>query len=133
MRSIELNSKTLKILLLVILVTLGFYTKYYTGPGHEFVHNYLGGIIYVIFWIIFFSTLIPKATPFKVTVWVFLVTSLIEFTQIIHTPFLDHLREYILFRALFGSTFNPFDFIGYFAGAVIGFSMQVIVSKRNNT
>ncbi|NVO08529.1 MAG: DUF2809 domain-containing protein [Bacteroidales bacterium] len=111
----------LKFALLLFLVLIGILTKFYNGFGFEFVHNHLGGLIYVVFWILFFSIIFPKTTPLKTSIWVFIVTTIIEFTQLIHTPILDKFREYFLFRALFGSIFNPIDLIYYLLGAFLGF------------
>lgn len=107
--------------LLLFLIFIGILTKFYSGFGFEFVHNHLGGLIYVIFWILFFSIIFSKSTSLKISIWVFIITSIIEFTQLIHTPILDKFREYFLFRALFGCTFNPTDFIYYLLGAFLGF------------
>ncbi len=115
----------------VLLLALGIATKFYSGIASEFIHNHLGGVIYVLFWILFFSIIFPKFSNLKLSIWVFLATSAIEFTQLIHTPFIDSLREYFVIRALMGSTFNPFDFIGYLVGAVLGYILLVITEKKS--
>jgi hypothetical protein len=110
----------IKLSLAIILVPIGLLTKAYSGIGVEFIHNHLGGVIYVIFWILLFSFLFPTYSPCKLTLWVFLVTCGIEFTQLINTSTLELLRRNFFFRALLGNTFNPFDFICYLVGALLG-------------
>ncbi|NOU18337.1 MAG: DUF2809 domain-containing protein [Bacteroidales bacterium] len=105
-------------------------TKFYKGFGFEFIQNHLGGVIYVVFWILFFSIIFPKFSILKLSIGVFLVTSAIEFTQLIHTPFLDSLREHFVIRALMGSTFNPFDFIWYLVGALLGYLTISLFFKK---
>ena len=115
---------------MLILIPIGITTKLYHGTGEGFIHNHLGGAIYVIFWIFFFSIFFPKNSYFKLTAWVFSVTCLIEFTQLIHATSLEWLREYFIVRALFGSAFNSYDFIWYFVGAIIGYII-ITVLKAN--
>ena len=121
----------LKSALLLFLILIGILTTFYNGFGFEFVHNHLGGVIYVVFWILFFSNIFPKYTPIKMSILVFIVTTIIEFTQLIHVHILDKFREHFLFRALFGSIFNMGDFIWYLLGVVIGCLVLKSISKKN--
>jgi hypothetical protein len=124
------TDKIIKIILAIILIPIGVVTKLYSGIGSEFVHNHLGGIIYVIFWILLFSTLFPKYPIYKLVFLVLFITCCLELTQIIQNPFLSRLRENFFFRALFGSSFNMEDFVYYFLGAIVGFII-VYVIKTN--
>ena len=124
------NSTTfLKLIIVIILIPIGILTKVYSGIGSEFVTNYLGGVIYVVFFIVLASLVFPKASSRKVSLIVLYVTCLLEFSQLIHTPTLDQFRRNFVFRAIFGSTFNPFDFIWYFIGAISGFFLVLFVNK----
>jgi hypothetical protein len=115
------NLTTLKKLsLIIILIPIGLLTKVYSGIGSEFVSNYLGGVIYVVFFIVLASLVFPKSGPIKISIIVLCVTCLIEFSQLNHSPALELFRKNFIFRTLFGSTYNPFDFIWYFVGALAG-------------
>jgi hypothetical protein len=118
-----------KLSLAIILVPIGLLTKVYSGIGVEVIHNHLGGVIYVIFWILLFSFIFPTYSPCKLTLWVFLVTCGIESTQLINTSTLELLRKNFFFRALFGNTFNPFDFICYLVGALLGLFTIFFIDK----
>lgn len=111
----------IRIISVLLFIAVGIATKFYSGPGYEFIHNHLGGTIYVVFWILLFSIIFPNYSTLKLSFWVFLATCAIEFTQLIQSPFLEKLRENFVIRALIGSTFNPFDFIWYLVGAVLGY------------
>ena len=119
----------IKIILLVILIVLGICTKYYHGVASGFVNNHLGGIIYVIFWILFFSLILPGQKPFKIALWVFVVTCVIEFTQLFHPVYLEKLREYFVFRTLLGNSFNLWDIVFYIPGAIIGYIVLILIQK----
>jgi hypothetical protein len=125
------KSVLIKCAILLLLFGVGILTKNKIFADSGFIRNHLGGIVYVVFWIIFFSILFFKAAPFKISLWVFVVTSGIEYTQLIHTPALDLYRTKFVFQALFGSTFNGFDLFWYFVGAVCGFLiLQVFNTLR---
>jgi len=120
---------SIKIILLVVLIVLGISTKFYHGVASGFVHNHLGGIFYVIFWILFFSLILPGQKPIKITFWVFMVTCVIECTQLYHGLYVDKLREYFVFRALFGNSFNPFDILFYLVGALAGYFLLILINR----
>lgn len=118
-----------KLFLVIILIPIGLLTKVYSGVGSDFVTNYLGGTIYVMFFIFLTSLVFPNETPIKISSAVLCVTCLLEFSQLIQISFLNSLRKYFIIRALIGSVFNVFDLIFYFIGAFIGFSILNIVRK----
>jgi glycopeptide antibiotics resistance protein len=118
-----------KLSLVIILIPIGILTKVYAGIGSEFITNYLGGVIYVVFFIVLTSLVFPKASSRKISLIILCVTCMLEFSQLIHNPTLDQLRKNFVFRALFGSTFNPFDFIWYFVGAITGFFLVLFINK----
>lgn len=124
-----LNTNTfLKLSLVIILIPIGLLTKAYSGIGSEFVTNYLGGVVYVVFFIMLASSVFPKASPLKISLIVLCITCLLELSQLIHTPTLELFRKNFVFRALFGSTFNPFDFIWYSVGALCGLFLVLFVN-----
>jgi hypothetical protein len=124
------NSTTSKKLsLVIILIPIGLLTKVYSGIGNEFVSNYLGGVIYVVFFIVLVSLVFPRSVPIKISLIVLCITCLIEFSQLIHIPTLELFRKNFIFRTLFGSTFNPFDFIWYFVGALAGLLLVSFIVK----
>jgi hypothetical protein len=123
------STKIIKTLLVIILIPIGLLTKVYSGIGSEFVANYLGGIIYVIFFILLASLVFPKVTSLKISFYILCITCLLEFSQLIQVSFLNNLRKYFIIRALIGSAFNVFDFVFYFIGAFLGFGILSLISK----
>ena len=119
-----------KIFLIIVLILIGLLTKGYTGFGSEFVTNYLGGIIYVVLFIMMASLIFPNADPFKISLTILSITCLIEFSQLIQNDLLNSLRTHFLIRLLIGSVFNIFDFIFYVIGAVIGYGLLGMLKNR---
>jgi hypothetical protein len=119
-----------KAIILVLLIPIGLYTKIYTGMGHQFVGNSLGGIIYVIFFIMLASLLFPSAPPIKLSFIVLCITCLLELSQLIQNDILNRLRTRFIFRALFGSVFNTSDFLFYVFGALLALGILLVLKKR---
>ncbi|MCF7920674.1 MAG: DUF2809 domain-containing protein [Candidatus Cloacimonetes bacterium] len=104
---------------LIALIALGIFFKYYNGILQEFINNSLAGLVYVIFWCVFFRMIFLKTQSWKITVSVTITTCLLEFLQLWHPPFLEYLRHFWLGKALLGTTFNRSDFIWYFTGGFL--------------
>lgn len=107
------------LLSLLIVSLLGLGSKYYRGWGDNWLNNSLAAVWYEVFWCLFFLALFPKKIIF-IPIGVFIMTSLLEFLQLWHPPFLQLLRSSTLGRLLLGTTFSEWDFFYYAIGCVIG-------------
>lgn len=118
---------------LAVVTPLGFATKFYTGPGSEWVVNEAGGLLYVVFWILVVQMLFPRVSPLRTALAVTAVTSALEFGQLWHPPFLERIRATFLGRALIGATFAWSDFPYYAAGAVVGYGVARALTGRRRS
>jgi len=105
---------------LILVSFLGISTKLYSGPGQDWIHHYSGGIFYEIFFCLLIALLLPSLGLWKIGTIVFSGTSLIEFLQLYHSPWLQYWRSIWIGKALLGTTFNVMDFPYYFLGCVVG-------------
>ena len=112
--------RTFVLLSLLILTPLGFATKFYSGPGGVFVNLYLGGILYVMFWMLVLHLVWPDADPLRSGIIVLTITGMLEIMQLWHAPFLESIRASFLGRTLIGTGFDWLDFLFYFGGMVAG-------------
>ncbi len=110
-------------LALAVVVPLGFATKL---TDAELVRGYLGGVLYVVFWILLVLLVRPRLRPGSVAVVVFLATCALEAAQLWHPPWLERLRATFLGHALLGSTFSWWDFPCYAAGAALGLGIAAL-------
>jgi hypothetical protein len=117
-------------IILLILVPLGFYSKFYSGPASHWVHDYAGDILYPIFWFYVLIFILPKIKPGVAAVSVFLFSTAIEFTQLLNTACLEHIRSTFLGRALIGTGFVPMDIAYYLVGCVLAIVLHSSVVKR---
>ena len=114
---------------LMILIPIGFYSKLYSGYGHEWVNNRLGGVFYEMFWCLVFYILFPKIKVFKIALTVCLITCLLEFAQLLNNDFLDIIRSNFIGQTIFGNSFTWNDFPYYFIGSFLGFLLLKLTNK----
>lgn len=105
---------------LVIIVPIGFYSKFYSGPYSEWVNDSLGGIFYEIFWCLLVFLFIYPRKLWLIPACVFIITCCLEFLQLWHPPFLEFLRSHFIGRAILGTSFTWTDFPYYLIGSLIG-------------
>ncbi|SKB15577.1 conserved membrane hypothetical protein [Planktothrix sp. PCC 11201] len=101
---------------LIALIPIGLASKFYRGPLDLWFNNSVGGVFYVMFWVLLVVLINPKLSPGWVAFWVFIVTSSLEFAQLWKPPFLEGIRAYLLGRLLLGTTFSWWDFPYYIIG-----------------
>ena len=110
----------LVLLLLSITVLIGLTSKFYAGPGANWVNNSLSGVIYEIFWCLAVLSILPRSRVWMIATGVFLVTCLLEFLQLWHEAHLEVVRATFIGRALLGTSFTWLDFPYYVVGCGIG-------------
>lgn len=114
--------------LLSVVVFIGMCSKYYQGMFRSWVNNSFTGVVYVIFWCMFFS-LPGMWKPRNIAIGVFIVTCLIEFLQLLHTPFLASVRSTFLGGVMVGTVFQWSDFPYYAMGCFFGYLIIRALAK----
>jgi Protein of unknown function (DUF2809) len=105
---------------LLIVVPLGFYSKFYAGPAAYWVNHSVSGLWYEIFWCLLVLCFLPEGKAGLIASGVLLATCALEVLQLWHPPFLDYLRRSFLGRTLLGTSFAWSDFPYYVLGCGIG-------------
>ncbi len=105
---------------LLLLVPVGFATKFYAGPAAFWVNHRLGGVLYVAFWIGVVKLVRPAWPTSRVAWGVLAATCALEFSQLSDAWVLEAARRNFLGRTLVGTTFGWWDFPYYALGAWIG-------------
>ncbi|MEA3500444.1 MAG: DUF2809 domain-containing protein [Candidatus Marinimicrobia bacterium] len=117
----NLLQKKYTIIIIIILIPIGLYTKLYNGFASSWGHDSLGGIFYVIFWSLFFSVIFQKTKPLKITVIVFSITTFLEILQLWHPVFLEIIRDSFIGKAMLGTSFFLLDIFHYIIGFIASF------------
>jgi hypothetical protein len=105
---------------LLVIVPVGFYSKFYAGPAAIWVNNSLSGVFYEIFWCLLIFLFWGEGKPWIIAASVLVATCLLEFLQLWHPPFLEFMRSYFIGQAVLGTSFTWSDFPYYFLGCGIG-------------
>ena len=121
------------ILSLLVVTPFGFAFKLYTGPGDWWFNNYGAGVLYEIFWILLaFLFFHSRRSANLIPIYVFVITSILEFLQLWHPPLLEIIRSSFLGSALLGSTFVWWDFPHYVFGCLIGWLWIRVLQGRED-
>jgi len=115
------RQRLITVLILFVITPLGFFTKFYSGPAEDWVNNSFGGLLYEIFWCLVIAFLFTKIKPYKIALWVFFITCLLEILQLWHPSFLELVRNNFIGRTILGNSFNLMDFPYYFTGSILGY------------
>ncbi len=118
--------------ILLTLIPIGIYTKFYNGPFHIWVNDSLGGVFYEIFWIACLSLFIKRWPHTVITAAVFCTTTALEFMQLVHHPVLESVRATFLGQALIGNSFNFTDIYYYLIGCIIGWYALHVIYRFTN-
>ncbi|MCF7740795.1 MAG: DUF2809 domain-containing protein [Candidatus Marinimicrobia bacterium] len=102
---------------ILLLIPIGISTKFYDGYAKSWVNNSLSDILYVVFWTLILFSLRPSSNPYKICGLVFIISSIIEISQLWNFPIIIELRKGFIGKSLFGNTFIASDFLYYFLGS----------------
>jgi hypothetical protein len=119
-----------KITLMILILITALYTKEYRGEHQMMINNHIGGILYVLFGSLLFSVIFPSMKPYKSVLLALTITCLLEFVQWFRFPFMLELTKIKAFAYLLGNSFNPYDFIYYGIGALLGFMVLFLLSHH---
>jgi len=114
----------------VFITPVGFFTKFYLGPGSGWVQLYAGDIFYPVFWYFLFLTVFPHFNYLLLAGINLIFDALIEFTQLINTPLLASIRKNFLGRTIIGSGFDKNDLIYYIAGNILAIVIYCLLLHR---
>ena len=114
-------------LFLLVLVPTAYWLRF-KAPFTGTLRDASGGAAYVIFWSAFAMLLRPFLSIWKVVLWVLALTCTLEVLQLWHPAWLEAIRRTLPGRLVLGTTFDPFDFPPYFAGAAIALPLLWLFS-----
>jgi uncharacterized membrane protein YGL010W len=105
---------------ILIVVPLGYVVRFANLPNLAGLHDFLGGILYQVFWILAVLFFSPRSSIVKVAIAVCLAGWAIEFLQLWQPPFLQAMRATLPGRLILGNTFTLTDLPQYPIGSLVG-------------
>ncbi len=118
-------------LVIIALMVTGYWLRFYAPIDPQW-RDRSGGVAYVIFWILVYAWVRPKAPALLVAIAVLSITCCLEFLQQWHPAWLEAIRRTWPGRLILGTTFEWSDFPPYFVGAFIGFFLMRLFALRQN-
>lgn len=105
---------------LLLTVPLGLIVRFAPDPIPAEAGDFLGSVIYEVFWIQLWGFLYPQARLWQVAAWVCGLTCGIEVLQLWQPDWLQNIRATVPGRLVLGNSFNWSDFPAYFVGSAAG-------------
>ena len=139
--ALKCDRRVLILLCLMVITPLGLLSKAYTGIGQQWVQDYSGDILYEIFWCLVSFWFIPSVKDLnqlrnitiKIALWVFMITCVIEVSQLWFYLVPDAIRFSLIWRLLLGSGFAWWDFPHYALGSLIGWWVIERIGRIDNS
>lgn len=126
------NSRALKIILMVLVLITALYTKEYRGEYARIINTNIGGVFYVLFGSLLFSVLFPKMKFFWPVIIAFVITCSLEVIQYFRFQPMVELTRNKTMAYLFGTSFNPVDFIYYLVGAAVALAVLAMMKEEKS-
>jgi hypothetical protein len=128
---------------LALVVPVGFFFKFYDGPGRWFVTNWAASIAYEAFFVALVFVVMPRPERLaRIAVGVCLATIFLEFLQLWKPPWLQAIRSTFVGRSLLGNAFSWRDMPAYPLGCFLAWlairglvvrPAQTMPSKRSSS
>ncbi len=114
----------------ILVIGPGLFTRSRWMPRPNFVAEYGGDTLWalLVFWIVCF--LFPAMSTARVAIAAGIFSAAIEFSQILHAPWLDALRSTLFGRLVLGQGFLWSDLVCYAAGIAIGVLIEFALRAR---
>ncbi len=117
------RTRLIALVIVILLTPIGFYTKFYRGPGYNWVNSYTGDILYSMFWFFVLVFLRPRISAIKAAIIILIFSTVIEFSQLLSFPMLEKARDSFIGRTIFGVHFVPVDIIYYGIGCLLALGL----------
>lgn len=125
------RNRWLCLVLLALTVLCGLASREFAARLPAFVAAHAGDCLWTVAVYLVVSILFPSWPPFHVFALAVAASFLVEFSQLLDTPFLDAIRQTRLGRLLLGSGFLWVDLLRYLVGAACAFTIDTSLALRN--
>ncbi len=124
------DARVVKVIVMSFVLITALYTKTYEGLYSQFIHDHIGGVLYVLFGSLFVSLFFPRLYLGWSTGIAFAATCALEGIQWLQLPFMVKLTQYKAMAYLFGTSYNAEDFIFYVVGGVISLFVLWLIREE---
>jgi hypothetical protein len=103
-------------LLLLVVVCAGLASRRYAAHLPLPIRKRTGDALWACAVFVMVGLLRPRWSTLKVTIVALAISYSVEFSQIYHRPWIDHIRSYALGKIILGTTFFWLDQVAYTVG-----------------
>jgi Protein of unknown function (DUF2809) len=126
-----MNKRRVKYLVAaVVVVCLGLASRRYSNQLPQIIASYAGDTLWALTAFLCTAILFPKWATIRVCLAAMLFALVIEFSQLYHSPWLDHIRHTTVGALVLGQGFLWSDIICYAVGVGLGYVLDKILYKR---
>lgn len=94
------------------------------------VVKYGGSLLWATMVFLLIGALLPWLTPSKLVAIAAAIAVVVEFSRLVHTPWLDAFRLTTAGALLLGRIFSLWNLVAYVAGIVVGVWLDRLMGKR---
>lgn len=112
-----------------LVVALGLGSRFYAGELPVFAARYSGDTLWALMVFVGIGFLLPNWPTALVGITALLVSYIVEFSQLYHSPWIDGIRRTRLGGLVLGSGFLWSDLLCYTVGVLFGVAVEVMFLK----
>lgn len=118
--------------LALVVIACGLSLRWYGFPLGlpAFVVKYGGSLLWATMVFLLIGVLLPRLTPSQLAAIAVAIAVVVEFSRLVHTPWLDAFRLTTAGALLLGRIFSPWNLVAYVAGIVVGVWLDRLMEER---
>jgi hypothetical protein len=124
-------NRAISIALIILAAILGLGSRRFAPYLPDMVVAYTGDTTWALAVFLGLRLLFPTLSPWSVAWLALLISTLVEFSQLYHAPWIDSIRATRIGHLALGSGFDPDDLACYAAGIGIGVLIETVRMRHN--
>ncbi|WP_426426098.1 DUF2809 domain-containing protein [Bradyrhizobium genosp. A] len=126
------SSMLIRACLALVVIACGLSLRWYGFPLGlpAFVVKYGGSLLWATMVVLLVGVLLPWLTRSQLAVITMAIAVVVEFSRMVHTPWLDAFRLTTAGALLLGRIFSLWNLVAYVAGIVVGVWLDRLVALR---
>ncbi|MBR0959194.1 DUF2809 domain-containing protein [Bradyrhizobium japonicum] len=117
-----LRTSLIRAALAVVVIVCGLSLRWYGFPlgFPAFVVKYGGSLLWAMMVFLLIAVCLPRLSRTQIAAIAVVIAVLVEFSRLVHTPWLDAFRLTTAGALLLGRIFSPWNLVAYLIGIVAG-------------
>lgn len=119
--------------LALVVIACGLCLRWYGFPLGlpAFVVKYGGSLLWATMVFLLAGVLVPRQSRMQIAAIAVVIAVVVEFSRLVHTPWLDAFRLTTAGALLLGRIFSPWNLVAYVTGIVVGVWLDRLLEERD--